>query len=324
MQQSRRELVDQVLRLVGETDDTVARTLAEDLINTAILRIWMKHPWRAFQMPSAFTFATVASQRSYPLPAYFGRIARDPAIVRNLTTGAEIRLTDQDTCQALDPRQGTSLETAGTPVRAFIGGSVGVGVQPATAGDALEVVSSSAADTTVKVTVEGLDANGVDVRAEVTLNGTTAVAVATLASVFSFTKAYPDGTTPTTERTSSAGTVTLRKVTGATTLQALLPQESAVDRPQITLHPMPSSVVTIAVPMLRAPRRLIADSDMVPPMWGPAVQDFMVRHWRVSTGELAEDDGRILPALLDLLAFDAVSGGATPGGSRGAGSRSRY
>lgn len=319
MQQSRRELVDQVLRLVGETDDPDARTLAEDLFNTALLRIWMKHPWKSFRSPNQYEFTTTANTGSYPLPHYFGRIPPTPSQIRNLSVGTLLTLVSQDDVQAEFPTQGTSLETAGVPARCFIGGSVGVGVQPSSAGQALEVVSSSAADVTVNVTIEGIDSNDRENRTQVTLNGAVTVAVGTWKKVIAFSKAYPDGTDPTTERTSSAGNVTLQVVGGATTLQVLLPVESAVDRPQITLHPKPNTTGwTIAVPMLRLPRRAIYDSDMCPSLWGPALQDFMLRFWRVSTGEIPEDSGQPYPALLDLIGLDNVNGGAQPG--RGAAS----
>lgn len=318
MQQSRRELVDEVLRLVGETDDDDARTLAEDLFNTGLLRIWMKHPWKSFRTPNQYQLVTVANQASYPLPHYFGRIPPTPAQIRNLTLGSVIALVGQDDVQAEFPTQGTTLETSGTPARCFIGGSVGVGVQPASTGQALEVVSSSAADVTVRVTIEGIDSNDRENRTQVTLTGIVAVAVGTWKKIIGFSKAYPDGTDPTTERTSSAGNVTLQLV-GSSALQVLLPIESAVDRPELTLHPKPSTANwSIAVPMLRLPRRAIYDSDMCPPLWGPALRDYILRNWRVSTGEIPEEGSTPYPALLDLISLDNVNGGAQPG--RGAAS----
>jgi hypothetical protein len=293
MQQSRRELVDQVLRLVGETDDDDARTLAEDLFNTAMLRIWMKHPWKSFRTPNQFTFTTTANTGSYPLPHYFGRIPPTPSQIRNLSVGTLLTLVSQDDVQAEFPTQGTSLEIAGTPARCFIGGSVGVGVQPSSAGDALEVVSTSAADVTVRVTIEGLDANGRENRTQVTLNGVAAVAVGTWTQVIAFSKAYPDGTDPTTERTSSAGNVTLQKAGGGTVLQVLLPIESACDRPQITLHPKPDDRRGRSPCRCCACRAaLIYDSDMVSAALGSrAAATYMLRFWRVSTGEIAEEGG---------------------------------
>lgn len=323
MQQSRRELVDEVLAIVGEADDATARTLAETLINTAILRIWMKHPFRTFRMAD-YTFATTANTRAYPLPHYFGRIPPPPATLRNITTGSPIAFLPQDDITAVFPAQGTTLEVGGVPSRAFIGGSVGVGVQPASSGQALEVISDAIADsTTVKVTVEGIDGNDRENRTQVSLNGTTAVAVGTWKKILTFSKAYADGTTPTTERTSSAGNVSLRIVSSGSVLQLLLPMESAVDRPEITLHPVPNGVYSVSVPVLRMPRRLMYDGDMVPSLWGPAIRDYMIRNWRVSTGEIAEEGLAPYPSLLDLIALDNVSGGATPG--RGiAGARARY
>ena len=322
-QQSRRELVDEVLRLVGETGDPTARALAEDLINTGTLRLWMKHPWRLFRMPTAYVFTTVANQRSYPLPHYFGRVLPPPAEIRNLTTGGILSFEDQDGVLSEFPTQGTRLEVAGVSSRAFISGSVGVGLQPTTAaGDALEVLSSSPSDTAVVVTIEGIDDNDRHNRTQVTLNGTSPVAVGTWKKVIGYSKACPDSMTPTTALASSVGSVTLRVVSGAVELQVLLPTEAAVDRPEITLHPKPSATWTIAVPMMRLPRRMVYDGDMVPSLWGPALREYMVRNWRVSTGELGEEGGAPYPALLDLIALDNVTGGSVPG--RGRGSRSRY
>lgn len=324
MQQTRRELVDEVLRMVGEQDDDEARTLAEDLVNTGRLRIYMKHPWRLFRMPAAFEIATVANTRSYPLPAYFGRVPPAPAEIRNLSLGSPIELRDQDAVQAQYPRQGTSLEVAGTPTVCFIGGSVGVGVQPAVAaGEACTLVSTSAADTDIYVTIEGIDDNNRENRLRYQLNGTTPVSAGTWKKIIAFSKAYEDGDDPATERTSSRGNVTLAAATTGT-LQVLLPIESAVDRPEITFFPKPAQAWTIAVPMARIPRRLIYDSDMIEPLWGPALRDWMIRNWRVSTSEVAEETALPWGSLLDLIAFENSTGGGRPGRGGSASSGRRY
>lgn len=304
MQQTRRELLDDFLGFATEAGDSVARDIAERALNRALLTLWFKHHWSQFRAASPYSFSTVAGTRNYVLPKHFGRMAYKDGRVRNTTNGAWIYPLMQDRVDEHDPGFTTSLETRSAPVGYLQDDTVGVGVQPSSSGEACEVLSSSSADTAVRVYVEGLDASGVFQRVQVTLTGTSAVAVGTFSRIERFGKSYPDGVTPTTELTSSAGTVTLRTVSGATTLQALASDESAVDLPVITLYPTPDAVYAMAVPYMRAPRRLLHDADPLPRFWGNALFEELQIQWHVNKGNLSSDAQVPRPHLKDLIELE--------------------
>jgi len=305
MQQTRREIVDELLDFMGESNDSNARTTANRLVSRVVLRLWLKHPWTAFVSPTPYQFASVANQRSYALPAYFGRPQQRVA-ARNLTTGREISWRDPMQILHDDPLVGTSSEGAAEPEAYSVAGVAGVTTQPASTGDALELVSTSAADTTVNVTIEGLDANGVESRSQITLTGAVAIAAGTWSQIEEFSKALPAGTDPATEGTSSVGSVTLRKAGGGTTLETLLPEESARQHTLLNLYHLPSAVWTFAIPFLRAPRKLRYDSDALPQFWGPAVLEALIIEWQVNRGEMtrAQADQAPRPDFLDLLSHE--------------------
>lgn len=304
MQKTRREAIDELLGFVGELGDSDARDVAERLLTLAVHTVWLSHPWRQFVSPTPYTFATVANQASYVLPSYFGRVSRVDGLIRNLTRGTVIWPLEVEQLQELYPSMGTSLEIAGDPRHYVLAGTQGVHTQPATSGEALEVLSSSAADVAVRALVQGLNAAGVETRTQVTLNGTTPVAIGTWASVETFSKSYPATITPTTELTSSEGTVTLRKVTGAVELMALLSDESSRELSLLTLYPKPSAIETFAAPFIRRPRPLIFDADPLPLDWWPAIREDVHIQWRVNTGELSIDSAVPRPALSRLIEND--------------------
>lgn len=304
MQSSRREFLEDFLFYVNAGGDTAMRDQAERLLPRMVERIWLKRGWRQFLVPDAYQFNTVANQRAYALPDYFGRVSSANRIIRNLTDTVEIWPKDRSDLEQEDPMLGTTYEVAGSPRFYYIGGVTPVQVQPASTGDALEVLSSSAADVTVRVYLEGLNAGGVLTENQVTLNGTTPVAIGTWAQLHGFGKAYPDGITPTTEMTSSVGTVTLRKVTGGTVLQTLATWQSARSHQTIVLYRVPDGVYAIAVPILRAPEPILNDADPLPMFWTNAIFGGMVRAWRVADKAVTADDNEMWPELLDLICWD--------------------
>lgn len=305
MNLSRRELLDMFLTLYGEKGDSRARDIAEQVLNLSYLDLWLAHPWTDHRMPDPVQITTVANQRSYALPPYFGRVP--PRLrVRNLTTGKELTPYNLDALNLEFPEAGTDLEAASTPERYALGGVTAVTTQPSSSGEALEVVSSDANDTTVKVTIQGKTSDGFIDETQVTLNGTTPVAVGTwYPPLTGFAKAYPDGSTPATEHTSSRGSVTLRTVAGASTLQKLLPEQSAVEIPTLILHPKPVTAGDIiGVPCIRLPKRLLYDSDTVPGKWTSALIERMGNYWKVNRGELTDVEQGSKAALLSLIGHD--------------------
>lgn len=310
MHKSRREFLDDFLSFVGESADDTARNVAERLLNRSLTTIWLKKPWRQFRSPVPFQLTLTVNQSRYALPDYFGRVG--PGAVRNLTRGGSIVHPMPDGGNDIDyPESGTTSETAGQPARYEIVGVCGVYTQPASTGDALEVVSDNVSDTDVVVAISGDDASGRWTRNQVTLTGTTAVAIGTWAFVDELGKAYQASATPVTELTSSRGTVTLRKVTGGTVLQTLFAQESSKEHPVFTLVPKPVAADVLAIPILRRPKRLFHDADVIPDLWEPVVWEEMVIGWQVNTGDLslAESLNLPRPAYIDLVAFDNASKG---------------
>ncbi len=288
MTMTRREALDDFLDNVSARSDTIARNRAERLLNRALDAIWQKHEWRDYQSPADFELTLVVDQRSYAMPSYFGRLGK--GLVRNLSqSGRPIPPFDKDRLQARYPKAGTSGEVAGTPMFHYFGGIVGVYGQPTSSGEALEVVSSSASDDAVVCSIEGDDSNGAHQRNQVTLNGTTAVAIGTWSYVDDFGKGYPAGTDPTTELTTSEGTVTLRTVSAATALQQLLPQESTREHRVISFYPKPDTADTVAVPVMRRPSTRYQDGDPLPVDWWNAIHAFMVSNWQTIVGDKAVD-----------------------------------
>lgn len=306
MQTSRRTLIDDFTLWVGDAGDVTTRNRAETLLNRVLEGIWMKREWSQFRMPSAYEVATVASTRSVALPDYFGRVSGADRLVRNLTNGGKIYPISRNDLEAMDPYQGTSYETPSSPRYYVIEGTTPVLTQPSASGDALEVLSSSASDVAVRAYVEGVNTSGLVTRVQVTLTGTTPVAVGTFAAPLTkFGKAYPDGTTPTTEGTSSEGTVTLRKVSGSTTLQTLAPDQDAREHLAITLYPMPDAVYTIAIPIVRSIEAYFKDADPLPNNWRNAVFEKMILAWRAGDRDGAMVDGSdTWPALVDLMCLE--------------------
>lgn len=286
MQTSRAELLTDLLGFMGELDDQDARNIAETLAARVVQTIYLKKTWNELVSPDPWQITTIANQRTYVLPDHFGR-PTPGGVMRNLTTGGKLRLIGKNEIEEMHPEMGTSLETADEPCFFFVGGTQPVATQPAAAGDALEIVSDNILDTTVKVTVVGEDANGVERRKVVTATGIGGVAVGTFRKISAFGKAYPDGVTPTTEGTSSEGTITLRKVAGAVELETLQSDESSKERLTLTLYPKPDAVYTLALPFIRAPRRLVYDSDTLPRFWGPAVFEEARLEWDLNQGNLS-------------------------------------
>jgi hypothetical protein len=307
MHLSRREFLENFLTFVGELGDAGVYTLAAAELNRALTRLWLKHEWRVYRLSTPYLQVLTVNQSRYALQDWVGRIGPGDHIRNISRDGSPLeRIRDGQLLEQF-PMAGTTAESAGMPAAFELAGACGVFLQPAVAGEALEVVSDSAADVDVYATVTGQDASGRWTRNQVLLAGTVAVAIGTWSYVDEFGKAYGASTTAATAGTSSRGTVTLRKASDhATELQKLFAQESAREHPVLTIYPKPSAADTLALPVIRKPKRLFHDSDPIPDMWEPALFEDMLLGWKLNTGESsAESAARApRPALADLLATD--------------------
>lgn len=305
MHSTRREFLDDFLSFVGELNDTNARSVASRLLNQAITAIWLKHPFREYRSPVPFQLTLAVNQARYSLPDYVGRLG--PGKVRNATkNGAILEQAQTGAIEAHYPSIGTSAETASTPRLCDLVGVSGVHTQPAVAGDALEVLSDSAADIDVVAAIAGDDSTGRWTRNQVTLNGVTPVAIGTWSFVDEFGKSYQASATPVTDLTTSRGTITLRRVSDQQEHQKLFTQEAAHEHPIFLVYPKPSAADTLLLPVIRKPKRLLRDADAIAPMWEPAIWEEMLIQWQVNSGELSAAQMLTLPrpALIDLVAFD--------------------
>lgn len=304
MHKSRRELLDDFVAFHGQPSDEVARNIAERLLNLSLQTLWLQRPWRIYRSPVPFELTLTVNQARYALPDYFGRVG--PGDVRNLSTGRPVTWLADGLREQRHPQAGTSFEVAGSVEGYEIAGMCGVHTQPDVAGEALEVVSSDTGDTDVVLSISGDDSSGRWTRTQVTLQGTTAVALGTWAFVDEVAKAYVATATPATELTSSRGTVTIRKVSDATEIQRLFSQETAKEHSILTVFPKPATADTLAVPIIRRPKRLLYDADPVPDLWEPALWEEMGIEWQVHTGDLTRAAAGQVPRVqaIRLAAFE--------------------
>lgn len=333
MNESRREIVDRLLTFVGEPGDSNARVVAEQLLMHAIHAIWIRHPFRSFLMPDPYLITTAAGTRSYVLPPWFGRIASKDGRIRNLTSGELLCPLEGEELYLVHPEAGSALDTdRGDPSNFIIAGVAGVNVQ-LTANTALEAVSSSVTDVDVQAVLEGVDNNGQYNQIAVTLNGTVPVALGTWRTLQMFSKSWPqtvvaptsaDPLTGASPYTSSRGTIKLQNATDHVTIyQTLLPHESLREQSTIIFWKTPQAVQSIALPILRVPRRLVNDADPVPAMWGPALFEQARKEYLINNGDLSLAAASQIPSplLIDLMCWDNElrSGGRShtvPFGSR--------
>lgn len=305
MHKSQRELLDDLLSFVGESGDDRARSIAKRVLNRALTQIWLKREWSIYRSPVPFQLTLTVNQRRYSLPDYFGRIG--PGRPRNLTKGGgPLQPLSPGGMDTDIPWAGTSAEVAGDVRYYEIAGMSGAHTQPAYTGEALEVLSDNDDDVDIVYAIDGDDVYGNWTRNQVTLNGTTPVAVGTWSFVDECAKSYVNTATAVTDLTSSRGNVTLRKVSDLVEIQQLFPQESSREHAVFTVYPKPSSADVIAIPVVRRPKTLFHDADPVPDLWEPAIFEEFVMLWRVNTGELTpvQANGAPRPALIDLMAHE--------------------
>lgn len=307
LEQTRTEFLDEFLAFVGESADSDARDVAERALNRVLIDIWKKRTWQQFVLPTPFVLTTVAGQRHYGLPSYFGRVSNRDGRLRNLTRKADLWPIEREDLQVMYPELG--LESAAYPSYYVIQGTQGTAVQPLDTGELLEVLSDSTSDTGIRVVVGGYGLDGEEQRVAATLTGTTPIALGTDPWTFigTFAKAGPASGTQPTEFHSSFGTVTLRVAGGGKTLGKLAPRESSRKQQILELFPKPIGGQRIAVPIYRLPPGLIYDADPLPWEWKEAIFEGVLIEWKINTGELQFDADIPRPKLKDLIINDNLS-----------------
>lgn len=194
------------------------------------------------------TFASVADQAGYVLP----NIAKISRMFETTNQRVLYEMSQQD-YRLIQP----DVTITGTPEAFIWTGRQAVAVQPSSPAS-LWVVSSSAADTTQTVYVEGVLIGGYPFSVSVTITGVTAVSVSGLAVDWKATrvdKFYLSA--------ACAGTVTLTSVSGAGSTLAVIPIGSTLTYYDgFALWPTPSSVITYQVDLVRAITDFASASDV--------------------------------------------------------------
>jgi hypothetical protein len=172
-----------------------------------------------------FQFDTVIGQRVYPLP----KQAKIPIYdLRQKQTGVKLGYMETEVYDANIPND----QSTGDPLLYYIEAAGGVSYQPASSGETINVVSSSAGDTSA-VVLQGYDVANNYISEEVTLNGTSTV-----------TSANTYKTVEKVSKQATTGNVTLSTAT-VTTVLILNAKETQSIVMQIGLYPIPANVITI-------------------------------------------------------------------------------
>lgn len=219
---------------------TGTQSVIKNYVNDIYFDILKRINWQ--DIDDDYTFPTVADQQDYVLPTNFGK----EVYVFNSSTNTEI---SPITMQELVRDYAGSLSLSGDVARYIILNKQ-VRKQP-TSSSVLDIVSSSASDSTQVVRVKGTNSLGVELDETVTLTGTTPVNTAnSYTEIRSITKSA-----------TTTGYITITSNSSAVTVAVLAAADLAYSVNVIRLHYIPTSVQTISLPYLIRPMPMVSDYD---------------------------------------------------------------
>lgn len=192
-----------------------------------------------------YTLATVASTEFYQLPRDVDQIG----LIRQTSTPQKLRFIPDDLFYDYIPNP----TATGTPKWYRMWEEEGVSVR-LSADDTIEVLSSSTSDTTQTVRIVGTDSNGLPQTESLTLTGQTFVPGTITWNAGDVLRISKSAVT--------AGTITVRKATGDTTLVQLAPQELSARFKVISFYPIPSSAINLYIEYYTRIRDLEGDNDV--------------------------------------------------------------
>ena len=232
--------------------DTAYKTKLKDWANEVYGRLYERFFWNEL-------FREV--QVSVSAGANYLILPRDVELVLYISDLTNDILVRRVGVQGFQKRYLSRLDQSGVLYAYAHYGYSPVAVQLATAGT-VEILSSSASDTTQKVYVRGYDSNGLELNGSISLNGTSVVATGspTLA-LFAITNPRT-GLSMVSKDGDTVGVVTIRETTTDTVLVRLGPLDRTVRHKIIRLVEKPSSSLTPFVGYKEPIRRLVNDGDV--------------------------------------------------------------
>lgn len=247
---------------VAETvRDSQIDALIGEYLNLTINEIGTFHPWTFLRRKT--TFPTVASQEDYQAPRDMDKIG----LLRQTTSPIKIKYIPDNLFYKYVPNP----TAEGNPRWYRMWEEFGVETQ-LTADDTIDIVSDSTSDdgSTFKVTVTGLDANGVFQVETYVLDGTTVVAgTKTFSKIIQVSKSC-----------ATTGTITVTENSGGTSVVTLASWERSPRFKRVSFYPIPSAIITIYLEYYTRLKELVNDSD---------VPNFDVKwHWVLREGTLAK------------------------------------
>ena len=241
------DLQDRVLRHLDEATVTGDTTLAlvKQLINQAQAMRCTSQPWPFMIWDTAETLTLVAGQAAYVLHSEFQK----PLYFWNSTRHAYLVEVPVRSIENLEP----TTTTQSVPGRYCLWSRTPVAAQPAAA-STLSIVSSSAADTAVTVTIRGVTTAGVVSETKTATGVTPVTTTNTFSKILNVTLSA-----------AWAGTLTI--TAGSVTCLTLTPGELGRSYQQIYLLDLPSSTDVISYKFYRMPTTLVNDNDLpdIPP-----------------------------------------------------------
>lgn len=204
------------------------------------------------------TLTTVANQKEYTLSSLVD--VGKTIIMTDRTAPKKITIISR---QDLLERVPNPDNHTGNPEFAYLSGYSPVANQP-TSASTLSLVSSSASDTTAVVKIEGLNASGVLVGEEVTLDGVTPVVTTnTYSRVFGRSN-----------NNYLSGILTITSNAGVVTNAVVGPRQRQGLYPKIVLYPTPSDARTLYYDAYMVLPELVNDNDfsLIPEQYHNAIE----------------------------------------------------
>lgn len=225
--------VQRVLGMAGQAAITELSTVpgedaykVQDCVNDTIHDL--SNILRIKSRLTTFSFNTVSGTRTYALPKSIEFPVHD--LVRQTDN---IKLDFMQT-NIFDLQQPNPADSVGNPSIYYLEGYFGVQVQPASTGELISVVSSSASDINLSVVLQGYDTSYNYIEEKITLIGTTAVVSTNTFKVLN-----------NISKETTAGSVTFTGSVSTTLFLTLNPYENSALFAHIGLHPVPNLVVSI-------------------------------------------------------------------------------